>query len=646
MKKKISILLIVFIYNMSLAFSSTNDHNINSNEIYDESMHLIEEWENTASHKKYNIRTIGEWKELFEKQYQETNSSKQKTIHNKLGLILATIYHNLTYFDKGLPILEKLYLDKDKLDEAAYKSLLIKLEEIYRSKNEIFKAIKIRKERIEKKFISTYWEIYRDCGLLEAAKKDFLSFEPIPQIHSEKRLFYYAFLSGLLIEMNEIDSARNVLKTGLKEVNISLVIHKNDSRQLLEDLIYWKGNMYGQLAQCDIIENKFEGTIQKLKYTLNTTGFNIDNQIQSLILLAEAYIHFKDFSSAKQSLYNAYILMKGKRLKNIEGHFLRVKANYFKSTNQFDSAYAYLKYYIQNRETLQLNIQKNQSVLLLAELEINNRRNELINSKNNLALIENLNKKQSKQLIWLAVSLAFSILFGFALFVNIRIKNNNRRLILSQNKKLTMNAQHLEEQYKHNEILLKELHHRVKNNLQVIYSLLNIQKRRNSDPELKETISSLQTRIQTMALVHQNLYQSEKLEKVDVTYYVKNLVSHLQNLYKIDEHKVQIEFDIQTSLELNIEKIIPLGLMVNEAVSNAFKYAFSNSEKGLLQINIEQNENKLFVVIIDDGPGFNNKEIKENSIGLQLIEIMSKQLNAKYTIEHISGVTHKIEFNL
>lgn len=646
MKKKLSILLIVFFYNTSLAFSLANDHNIPSNEINDESLQLIKKWENTASNVKYNIKSIGEWSALFEKQYQITKNDKQKNIQNKIGLILATIYHNLTYFDKGLPILENLYLDKDKLDETAYRSLLIKLEEIYRSKNEIYKAIKIRKERIEQNFISTYWEIYRDCGLLEAAKKDFLSFEPLPQIHSEKRLFYYAFLSELLIEMNEIDSARNVLQTAIIEANVSLKIHKNESKQLLEDLIYWKGNLYGRLAQCDIIQNKYEGTISKLKYNLNTTGFNIDNKIHSLILLAEAYIHFKDFSSAKNSLDSAFILMNGKRLKNIQGNYLKVTANYFKSTNQFDSAYTYLKYYLQNKEALQINIQKNQSVLLLAELEINNRRNELINSKNNLALIENLNKKQAKQLIWLAISLAFSLLFGLALFFNIRIKNKNKRLILSQNEQLKINAQHLEEQYKHNEILLKELHHRVKNNLQVIYSLLNIQKRRNSDLELKESISSLQTRIQTMALVHQNLYQSENLENVDVTYYVKNLVSHLQNLYKIDEQRVQIEFDIQTSLELNIEKIIPLGLMVNEAVSNAFKYAFSQREKGHLQINIEQNDNNLFLEIIDDGPGFKKENIKENSIGLQLIQIMSKQLNATYTIEHIFGVTHKIEFTL
>jgi len=164
--------------------------------------------------------------------------------------------------------------------------------------------------------------------------------------------------------------------------------------------------------------------------------------------------------------------------------------------------------------------------------------------------------------------------------------------------------------------------------------------------ELKEIISAVQTRIQTMALVHQNLYNSGDFEHVDVNYYVKTLVSQLQSLYKIDDQKVRIEFDIQTSLQIHIEKIIPLGLMINEAVSNAFKYAFKEINNGLLQINIEQFGQTLNIEIIDNGPGYEAVDIKEGSIGLQLIHIMCTQLNASYEVVHQNGVMHKIEFTI
>jgi two-component sensor histidine kinase len=179
-----------------------------------------------------------------------------------------------------------------------------------------------------------------------------------------------------------------------------------------------------------------------------------------------------------------------------------------------------------------------------------------------------------------------------------------------------------------------------------MYSLLNLQKRRNNDEELKETLSSVQNRIQTMALVHQNLYNSGEFEQVDVTQYIKNLVIHLQSIYKIDTQIVNIEFDIQTSLSLNIDKIIPVGLLINEAVSNAFKHGFNNVKNGILQINIEHINDKLIIEIIDNGHGFKEEDIKETSIGMQLIKIMCTQLNAVYQLSHTQGVHHKIEFKI
>jgi len=620
---------------------------VNSQDNVEHLPHLIASWKGEEKSDANQIHySINDWKRIFEHAYPKVIASKDTTLLLQVDYTLATIYHDLTLFEKGLPLLETLYAHKQNLNEKEYRSVLIKLEEEYRSKNDIVHALMIRKERIENNYIHTYWEIYRDCGLLEAAKKDYIAFEPMPEALSERRLHYYGFLGGLLIEMEEIDSARHVLSQGLLEANKAIISNEITNAYSKENLLYWKGYITGLLANCDIKQDKYEGVIPKLVYNLSTTGVNIDNKIEAYIMLSTAYMHYQLFEKARQALQEAALLMQGKTLKNIKREYLKNKSDYFKAIQHNDSAFYYLKAYTNYKDTLQKNIQKNQSILLLAELEIANRRNELITSKSNLEKIEKLTQKQQTQLIWLVISLVIAVLFGAALYVNIRQKNKNKQHILTQNEQLKINSLNIAEQNKHNEVLLKELHHRVKNNLQVINSLLNIQKRRNTDQELKETISSVQTRIQTMALVHQNLYNSGDFEHVDVNYYIKTLVSHLQNLYKIDEQKVSIEFDIQTSLELFIEKIIPLGLMINEAVSNAFKYAFTNRDKGLLQINIEQFEENLKVEVIDDGPGFQESDIKEASIGLQLIQIMCTQLNAQYTIENKYGVLHKIEFKI
>ncbi len=647
MKKKSAIFTLLFCIILVCKASMVNA-SIHPNDISTELIHqLYADWKqaekNDTKHNKYSIQ---EWKNIFEKTKDQILLSKDTSIQLKVNLALATIYHDLTIFEKGLPLLENLYAHKQKLTTNEYKSVLIKLEEEYRSKNIIDKALKIRKERIDHRFIHTYWEIYRDCGLFEAAKRDYIAFEPIPPPLSEKRLKYYGFLGGLLIEMGEIDSAKKVLLIGLEEANKAIQSNNQSKSYSNENLLYWKGYITGLLANCDIQQGNFNDVLPKLLFNLSTTGVNIDNKMEVYNMLCATYIHLKDFNKAQKALQELSNLMKGKTLKFIQREYLKNKSDYFKAINHYDSAFFYLNAYSNYKDILQQNVQKNQSILLLAELEISNRRKELIESKTSLEKIEKLTKKQRTQLIWLVSSLGISILFGIALYFNIRQKNKNKKHILAQNEQLKINSINIAEQNKHNEVLLKELHHRVKNNLQVINSLLNIQKRRNTDLELKEIISAVQTRIQTMALVHQNLYNSGDFENVDVNYYVKNLVSQLQSLYKIDEQKVRIEFDIQTSLQIHIEKIIPLGLMINEAVSNAFKYAFKEINNGLLQINIEQFGQTLNIEIIDNGPGYKEIDIKEGSIGLQLIHIMCTQLNASYEVEHQNGVMHKIEFTI
>jgi two-component sensor histidine kinase len=230
----------------------------------------------------------------------------------------------------------------------------------------------------------------------------------------------------------------------------------------------------------------------------------------------------------------------------------------------------------------------------------------------------------------LQIVLSSVIIIGIALYYNFLQQSKSNEIIAKQNER--------------NELLLKELHHRVKNNMQLMYSLLNLEKRRTQDTDTKMLLASVQNRIHAMSLVHQNLYTSGSFEIVDIKSYIFTLLEHLQLIYKVDMQQIDIVCNMDESIQLPIEKVLSIGLIINESVSNAFKYAFVNRQEGKLKIQITKNQSLFVVKIEDDGPGYLSNRTNENTLGLKLIKVMCAQLKAKYTLTHESGVKHQFEF--
>lgn len=187
------------------------------------------------------------------------------------------------------------------------------------------------------------------------------------------------------------------------------------------------------------------------------------------------------------------------------------------------------------------------------------------------------------------------------------------------------------------EVLLKEIHHRVKNNMQVITSLLSLQASFMEDDDAKAMFRYSQYRINSMAMVHEMLYHSEDLGKIDYGKYLKQLAENLIRTMKGSEGKVDLEIEVP-KIKLNIDTAIPLGLIVNEIITNALKYGFKNREQGRIFIRIVQNGPQLYTLFIgDDGVGFredvNFRAAK--TLGLQLIHKLTLQL--KGSIEKVEG---------
>ena len=198
---------------------------------------------------------------------------------------------------------------------------------------------------------------------------------------------------------------------------------------------------------------------------------------------------------------------------------------------------------------------------------------------------------------------------------------------------------------KEKETLLMEIHHRVKNNLQIISSLLDLQANYVDEIEAINVLQESQNRVKSMAIIHEMLYQSIDLNSINFTNYIKNLVHDLFISYGANN---RIKYIIKSEpILLNIETAIPCGLIVSELVSNSLKYAFPNHEKGKISVSINSYREEFELIISDNGIGFpENIDFKNvnTSLGLRLVNILVQQLEGSVELDKTEGTKFKIKF--
>jgi len=199
----------------------------------------------------------------------------------------------------------------------------------------------------------------------------------------------------------------------------------------------------------------------------------------------------------------------------------------------------------------------------------------------------------------------------------------------------------IKESLKEKETLLREIHHRVKNNMQIIQSLLNLQVTRIKEEKAQRVLQESQGRIKAMSMIHEHLYQSETLAQVNIKEYIEKLLEDLVIFYKA---KIKKKLEIE-NIHLDIDTAIPLGLIINELVTNALKYAFPTG-KGTITIKLTTQKDKIELIIVDDGIGLPESiDIeKTETLGLKLVNILTMQLNGKISLKTRPGTQFKITF--
>ena len=189
--------------------------------------------------------------------------------------------------------------------------------------------------------------------------------------------------------------------------------------------------------------------------------------------------------------------------------------------------------------------------------------------------------------------------------------------------------------------MMKELHHRVKNNLQIVSSLLNLQSYRLKDSESITALKESQLRVQAMSLIHQRLYQADDVSLVNFKFYINDLVETLMKAYGYTADEFDLDIRIDKEL-MDVDTVLPMGLMVNEIITNAFKYAFGKYKRPLLSIHLEDDGRQLQLKIADNGPGLAvlNNQFKSKGFGKSLIDALIKQLKGSYSVNGSGGTAY------
>lgn len=365
---------------------------------------------------------------------------------------------------------------------------------------------------------------------------------------------------------------------------------------------------------------------------------------ESASTLARCYYGIKDNINAKKHALEALSISQSISNNLISKESSKVLKDIYIQEGNWRQAFTYGELYAKMTEQVgledkEINIQQHKDNYDLAKRE---KEIELLNSKNALLekeqLINDLEISRSK-ITTIITIIGFFLLAVFTVIIY-RSFIKQRQL----NAQLLSQKAEIQQQNDIKEAMIKEIHHRVKNNLQVVSSLLRLQSYEIEDPKILEMFEDSQHRIISMALIHERMYGIDSLSQLDANSYFKSLLENLVKSYNIG---AKVNLDVQVDqMAIGIETMIPLGLIINEIVNNSLKYAFKGRKEGTIFLRISRGEEfrsfKMFIG--DDGVGIDRSEYK-NGLGSELIKTFVDQLNGEIVLlENEPGTQYRVEF--
>lgn len=385
---------------------------------------------------------------------------------------------------------------------------------------------------------------------------------------------------------------------------------------------------YEQLLKCKDGRHKSNIEHEKIYYAIINYLLNTGQAGKTYVYIDE----LRKLAKTHNDLYNLAGLEK-----------IHFKAD--SATGNYMGAIEHLKAYKQVNDSLfNINSSKQFADLQLKyESEKKDKNIKLLKKQSELQN-ERINNEVVMRYVFICSLVVLFIILGL-LYSRYCTKQRTNRKLEAQQAEINRKNHVLQHLVEEKEWLLKEIHHRVKNNLQIVISLLNTQSAYLDNEDALLAIQNSQHRMQAMSLIHQKLYQTENLSTIDMSWYIFELVNYLKESF---DHERKIKFKLDTDrVELDVAQAVPLGLILNEAINNAIKYAFPGREKGKVTISLKNIGNGSYRLIIADNgvgvpEGFEDRE--RESLGMNLMMGLTGQLDGDFALENNNGLSIIITF--
>ena len=580
----------------------------------------------------------------------------QTDIIDRLTKIEAEIYFLNKNYSKAIPLLTDL-LERNKIKD--YKdsaAVLFYLKNAYVNIHSLKKAIDIHKILMNiRKYHSDVneWQFHPKLSIIyyemklykECLNQQLREYDEIKKSGNSHMLLGYFNNRGLFWQKyGQMDSALICFNIA-KEIFFSS--HKG--KLLNESEEFTLGLIDGNIGQVLIERKEFEKAIPLLKKDVISSLYAKDylNAAISEIELAKCYLNLNQPNLSKRYLDSA-----DKRLVNIEDYkaklnILKQYAVYYDKIGAYHSAIEYYNKYIYFKDSIDQKENLKELISSQVASQVEEKENMI---RSNQKHIKEKNAEVSQQKT-IRNSLLFSgmILIIVIVFVLVQLKKTNKQkqLLEIKNKQIETSNEIINQSLKEKNLLVKEVHHRVKNNLQIISSLLKLQSSKINNEEIKNSLREAQDRINSMALLHQLLYRNNQMTSILFHEYLSGLIEQISSSFSLINKNIRIDYKM-VELELDLDTAIPLGLITNELVSNAYKHAFNGNE-GIIKIELSKLvKNTYQLKIADNGKGLPaNFDLNNvDSLGLDIVFILSEQINAELKIYNDNGAHFDIVFKV
>ncbi|MEO9892909.1 histidine kinase dimerization/phosphoacceptor domain -containing protein [Aurantibacter sp.] len=586
---------------------------------------------------RYQENSAYDWFDRVSEYEIESERERDSSAIRYYKLIQSQIYHDLGDFEKGLAIAKDVYKNVDALEIEQKTVLLDIMDQTYGQLELYDEQMNIREKKKESGIIENvyFYDIYANLGMYRAAFDDYFDkVRPnLDDTDSFAQADFYNNVGSFLRLDNSIPIALSNYKKafGYIEVYINDFMLDKTEKSETKGLLL-KGIIEGNIGKCYAQMKNYELAIPKLESSLefikkHNAGKYSKDYIENILAIADCYIQLEDFEKATDYLSDNVDIKRTKDIlkKNV------LFAAYYEKTGDYRNSTQYLKRNLRIHDSIAINKSEVQKQMLASVMGRDFKNNQTMISNQRALLEQSRNELDAKEKRndLVIIFLVFTLLFLAGLVYAYMRSIKNQRLIAKQ-KGIIENA--LVEK----DSLLKEIHHRVKNNLQMVSSLLSLQTKNTRSKAAIEALEEGKSRVKAMALIHQKLYQHDDLSVIEMQGYIESLINSVQSVYKKGGHNINITIDAE-GVELDIDRAIPFGLMLNELVSNSFKYAFPNDEEnGKIYIHLRRTKGEEgFFEYTDNGVGLpeDTDERANSSMGLRLMNRLANQLQTVLNVD-------------